>query len=55
MTVMNSDVRDPSETREDVLSFDVPDDDLERAAGAAEGQAITLGFCTHWYYCRWPM
>ena len=55
MTAMNSDVSDRSETRDDTLTFDIPDDDLERAAGGGEGQAITLGYCTYWYYCRWPL
>jgi hypothetical protein len=55
MTAMDSDVSDQAETDDDMLSFDIPDDCLERAAGVGEGQAITLGVCTYWYYCRWPM
>ena len=39
---------------EDVLTFDVPDAALDRAA-SAEGQAFTLAYCTHpWYNCPWP-
>jgi hypothetical protein len=55
MTAMNSDVSDQVETGDDLLSFDIPDDSLERAAGASEAQAITLGVCTYWHYCRWPV
>jgi len=32
---MNSNVNDVAETDEDILTFDIPDDALERAAGAA--------------------
>ena len=40
---------------EEILTFDVPDDALERAAAASDGQAVTIGYCTHWYHCNWPM
>jgi hypothetical protein len=37
-----------------ILTFDVSDDALERAA-SAEGQALTWAYCTHpWYHCPWP-
>jgi hypothetical protein len=39
---MNSNVSDVAETDEDILTFDIPDDALERAAGAAP--LITLHF-----------
>jgi hypothetical protein len=39
---------------EEMLTFDIPDEALERAAGA-EQQATTWAHCTHpWYYCPWP-
>ena len=39
---------------EEILTFDVPDDALERAANA-EQQVSTWAYCTHpWYYCPWP-
>jgi hypothetical protein len=41
---------------EDVLTFDVPDAALERAA-SAERQAVTWAYCTngyYWYDCNWP-
>ena len=50
---MNSNVNDVDETDEDILTFDIPDDALERAAGAA--LLITLVPCTfHWPDCAWP-
>jgi hypothetical protein len=52
---MDSDVSNRAETDEDILTFDVPDDALERAAGVADGRAMTLVYCTHvWYNCGWP-
>jgi hypothetical protein len=49
---MDSVVSDLAKTDEDVLSFDVPDDALERAAGIPEGQVFTLVYCTHdWKAC----
>jgi hypothetical protein len=50
-----NDVNGPAELGEDTLKFDVSDDALERAATVAGGQAITVGHCTHWYACNWPM
>jgi len=50
---MNSNVSDVAETDEDILTFDIPDDALERAAGAAP--LMTLVPCTfHWHDCTWP-
>jgi len=51
---MASEVIGQAEADEDVLTFDVPDAALERAA-SAEGQATTWVYCTHpWYHCPWP-
>ena len=42
-----------SQVDENVLTFDIRDEALERAA--TEQQAFTLMYCTHpWYYCPWP-
>jgi hypothetical protein len=43
------------ETDEDILKFDASDDSVERAAVVTHGQAITIGVCTHWYACNWPL
>ena len=43
------------ELDEDILTFNVEDDALERAAAASARQAVTIGYCTHWYHCNWPM
>ena len=51
---MDGDVISQTETDNDILSFNVSDDALERAA-SAEGQALTWAYCTHpWYHCPWP-
>ena len=42
------------ETGEDILTVEVPDDVLERAAVATEVQITTIGVCTYWYPCNWP-
>jgi hypothetical protein len=48
------DVIGQAELDDEILTFDVPDDLLERAANA-ERQASTWAYCTHpWYYCPWP-
>ena len=48
------DVIGQAEIDDEILTFDVPDDSLERAANA-ERQASTWAYCTHpWYYCPWP-
>jgi len=39
----------------DILSVDISDDALERAAVAGEGQRITVGVCTDWFTCQWPL
>jgi hypothetical protein len=41
---------------EEILSFDIPDEVLERAANI-EQRAFTLTYCTsgwYWYDCGWP-
>jgi len=51
---MDGSVKSQAEPDEEILTFDVPDDALERA-GSAE-QAVTWAYCTHpWYYCESPM
>jgi hypothetical protein len=48
------DVIGQAEFDEEIPTFDVSDDALERAA-SAEWQAVTWVYCTHpWYYCPWP-
>jgi hypothetical protein len=42
---MENDLTEPDE---DILTFDVPDDAIERAA---DGPAVTIGYCT----CNWPL
>ncbi len=39
----------------DIFACELPDDALERAAAAADGQRITIGVCTDWYNCGWPL
>jgi hypothetical protein len=51
--VMNSNAS--GQTEIDLLTLVVSDDALERAAVVANGQRITVGFCTHWYSCAWPL
>jgi hypothetical protein len=52
---MDNEASNLAEPDEDILTFDVQDDALERAAAAAAGQAVTIGYCTHWYHCNWPL
>ena len=49
---MDSDV---VETDEDILTSEVADDALERAAVVTDVQVTTIGVCTHWYHCSWPL
>jgi hypothetical protein len=52
--MVDHDVIGRAEFDEEVPTFDVPDDALERAANA-ESQATTWVYCTHpLYYCPWP-
>ena len=50
---MNRDVTGQSEP--DIFTLDVSDDALERAAAVADAQRVTVGYCTHWYSCDWPL
>ena len=51
---MNSDAFSQAEVDERVLTFDIPDDVLERTASAEYG-AFTLFYCTNpWYSCNVP-
>jgi|307.fasta_scaffold01356_7 hypothetical protein len=50
---MDSNAGYRAETDDDVFTFDVPDDALERAAGGADGSAMTMAYtclhgCTVW-------
>jgi hypothetical protein len=48
---------DQTEADEKVLTFDVPDEALERVASAEQRQAYTWVYCTngwYWYDCNWP-
>lgn len=51
---MNRDLNGPAETDED-LTFDAPDEALERAAGVSDRRATTWAYCTYWYHCGWPL
>ena len=52
---MHSETRELGETGEDILTFDVPDEAVERAAAVTDGRAMTIAYCTHWYECGWPL
>ena len=55
MSILDGEV-EITEPDEKILTFDVPDDALERAAAVSDGQAAhTIGYCTHWYHCYWPV
>jgi hypothetical protein len=50
---MDGQIKSQHDADEDVLTFDVPDAALERAASAE--QAFTMLYCTNnWYNCGWP-
>jgi hypothetical protein len=52
---MHNDTNGPAELDEDILTFDVPDDALERAAPVTDRRAITL-YCTRdALSCGWPL
>ena len=53
---MDDPINGLTELNENILTFDVPDDALERAAAVSDGQAAhMIGYCTHWYHCNWPL
>jgi hypothetical protein len=39
----------------DIFAFELSDEALERAAASAGGRLLTIGACTHWYHCGWPL
>ena len=45
----------PTKAEEEVLSPDIADDALERAAAMAAERAITIAYCTYFYDCGWPL
>jgi hypothetical protein len=47
---MDGEIKRKAKTDEDILTFDIADDILERTANA--GQAYTLAYCTHPW--QWP-
>ncbi len=52
---MDSDVIGLAGSDEDILTFDVTDDALERAGGVSPGGAMTWVYCTQaWYNCGLP-
>jgi len=52
---MDNDIIGLAESDEDILTFDVTDDALERAAGVSPGGAMTWVYCTQaWYNCGLP-
>ncbi len=54
--MMDNKVSGRLEPDEDILSFDVADDALERAAAVADGRVITVAYCTQdWLSCGWPL
>jgi hypothetical protein len=52
---MDNDANRLAQLDENILTFDFSDDALERTAAVSDGQAVTIGYCTHWYQCTWPM
>jgi hypothetical protein len=51
---MDNEVITQAETDEEILTFDIPDEALERTA-SAEQNAFTLVYCTSpWYNCGLP-
>jgi hypothetical protein len=53
--MLKNEVNDLAELGEDVLTFDVPDDALERAAPISDPRVITL-YCTRDpLSCGWPL
>jgi hypothetical protein len=51
---MDTDASNVVESDAAILTFEVPDDVLERAAVAIGVQVTTIGVCTYWYPCSWP-
>jgi hypothetical protein len=54
--MMDCDTNSPTERDDDILTCELPDDALERAASVAEGKITTWFYCTQgWYNCGWPL
>ena len=50
---MDNAVKSQAEDDEEILTFDIPDEALERAASAEH--AYTLASCSHpFHHCPWP-
>jgi hypothetical protein len=55
MDAMDNAVTSPAETNEEILTFDIPDDALERAASVEQNAFATMMYCTNdWYNCGLP-
>jgi hypothetical protein len=51
---INKEMTSEVEGDEEILTFDIADETLERAA-SAEQNAFTVVYCTHnWHNCGWP-
>ena len=53
---MDNRVKSQTEADEEMLTVNIPDETLERAA-SVEQQAVTWAYCTngyYWYDCNWP-
>jgi hypothetical protein len=53
---VDNEVISQAQSDEKILTFDIPDEALERAANA-ERQVYTWVYCTngyYWYDCNWP-
>ena len=52
---MDNAVTTQAETDEEILTFDIPDDALERAASVEQNAFPTMMYCTNdWYNCGLP-
>ena len=52
---MDNEVMSKAESDEKILTFDIPDEALERAANAEQNAFPTMLYCTNdWYNCGWP-
>jgi hypothetical protein len=55
MDAMDNAVTTQAETDEEILTFDIPDDALERAASVEQNAFPTMMYCTNdWYNCGLP-
>ena len=52
---MDNEVMSQAESDEKILTFDIPDEALERAASAEQNAFPTMLYCTiDWYNCGLP-